>query len=63
MINAYQSHLFNNWLSKRVEISKLVDEFSIKELKVMLGYDEEKIKFLKAQPQFFKIFLGYVMKH
>ena len=31
-INAYQSHLFNSWLSKRIEISKLVDAFEPKEI-------------------------------
>jgi len=63
MINAYQSHLFNSWLSKRVEISKIVEEFNLKELKSVLNYSEDKLKFLKSQPQFFKLFIGDVMKH
>ncbi len=31
-INAYQSYLFNSWLSKRIEISKLNEAFEPKEI-------------------------------
>ena len=43
-INAYQSYLFNSWLSKRIEISKLIEAFEPKEIfeKRNLPLDEVK---------------------
>lgn len=63
LISAYQSELFNNWLSRRIEISKLVENFSVKELKNIFPYDEQVLKSLKAQKQFLKIFDGDIMHH
>ncbi len=62
-INAYQSHLFNLWLSKRVERSRLIESFSSKELRDILDLPDEMIKNLKAQEQFFKIYPGDIAKH
>ena len=62
-ISAYQSHIFNLWLSKRVEISKLFTSFSTKELESLFIYPKEVIKSIKNQPNFFKMFLGDVLHH
>lgn len=63
LISAFQSHIFNIWLSKRVELSRFVNEFSPKELKKIYGFDDETIKNLKAQKQFFKMLKGDVLYH
>lgn len=62
-INAYQSHLFNLWLSKRVEISKLVNSFKKNELKNLLDLPSGIIDELKKQPQFFKLLPGDIASH
>ena len=62
-ISAYQSHLFNLWLSKRVEISKLFDGFDVAELDKLFNFPQETIKQLKSQPHFFKLLPGELMHH
>lgn len=62
-VNAYQSHLFNLWLSKRVEMSKLIDAFSLQELTTLLDLPSGIIKELKQQEPFFKIFPGDIACH
>ncbi len=62
-ISAYQSHLFNLWLSKRVEISKLFDSFDEKELFSLFNFPKETISQIKKQPHFFKILPGELMHH
>ncbi len=62
-ISAYQSHLFNLWLSKRVEISKLFESFSLKELESLFIYPKEIIKDIKKQPLFFKMLPGDILHH
>jgi tRNA pseudouridine13 synthase len=62
-ISAYQSHLFNLWLSKRVEISKLFQSFDEKEIFELLNMPKESIKQIKAQPSFFKMLPGELMHH
>lgn len=63
LINAYQSHLFNLWLSKRVELSKIINSFSEKELESHLNISQNEIKELKKQPHPFKILSGDIMHH
>ena len=63
LISAYQSHLFNLWLSKRVEISKLFNSFNEEELDKLFNFPKETIKQIKAQPQFFKMLPGELMHH
>ncbi len=58
LVSAYQSHLFNNWLSNRLEISKTINENTIEEATKLLNYPLELVKVLKEQPQFFKLFIG-----
>ncbi len=62
-VNAYQSHLFNGWLSKRVEISKLVNAFKPEEICEKLEMTKAEVKALKAQEHPFKILMGDVMNH
>ncbi len=63
LINAYQSHLFNLWLSKRLEMSTLVANFSENELESLLNLPKGQIKSLKNQQHFFKLLDGDVMEH
>ncbi|QCD52433.1 tRNA pseudouridine(13) synthase TruD [Campylobacter sp. RM16192] len=64
LISAYQSDLFNRWLSKRVEISRFASEFSLKELAEIYKFANEKeLKELKNQKQFFKLIRGEVLGH
>ncbi|MDR1460455.1 MAG: tRNA pseudouridine(13) synthase TruD [Campylobacteraceae bacterium] len=63
LISAYQSELFNHWLSKRVEISKYFESFNEKELQSTLGWDKNDIKEVKKQSQFFKLLKGDVCHH
>ncbi|OQX75095.1 MAG: tRNA pseudouridine(13) synthase TruD [Campylobacteraceae bacterium 4484_4] len=62
-ISAWQSHLFNLWLSKRVEISKLFEAFNEKELFNLFNFPRETLKQLKSQPSFFKILPGDLLHH
>ncbi len=63
LISSYQSHLFNLWLSKRVEISKMFDGFSTKELNNLYNFPLETIKQIKEQKHFFKLLPGDLMHH
>ncbi|MSN97009.1 tRNA pseudouridine(13) synthase TruD [Campylobacter sp. FMV-PI01] len=63
LISAYQSELFNKWLSKRVEISKFIRDFSPKEIKEIYKFSDLDIKKLKNQDSFFKILSGDVLGH
>ncbi len=62
-INAYQSHLFNSWLSKRIEISKLVDAFEPKEICDKLNLPLEVVKRMKKQKHPLKIMTGDLLSH
>lgn len=63
LLSAYQSDLFNRWLSKRVEISKFVDDFSINEICQFYKIEKNEAKNLKNQKQFFKILNGEILGH
>jgi tRNA pseudouridine13 synthase len=62
-INAYQSYLYNAWLSKRIEISKVVDSFDASEISERLGLSIETIKEMQKQPHPFKVLKGDVFSH
>ena len=62
-INAYQSYLFNSWLSKRIEISKLIDAFEPKEIFEKLNLPLDEVKRAKKQPHPFKILTGDLLSH
>ncbi|MCQ2778874.1 tRNA pseudouridine(13) synthase TruD, partial [Helicobacter pylori] len=68
LISSYQSYLFNALLSKRLEISKIISAFSLKEnLEFFkqndLSVDSNTLKALKNQAHPFKILEGDVMRH
>lgn len=62
-INAYQSHMFNLWLSRRLEISTMVGNFPTKELTSLLNMPESLINMMKQQEQPFKLIEGDIMMH
>ena len=63
LVNAYQSHLFNLWLSERIKQSKLINAFAPKELAQVMDLPSGIIEELKKQPRFFKLLPGDVMMH
>jgi len=63
LINAYQSHLFNLWLSRRLEINSLVNSFDAKELESLLNLPIETLQKMKNQTHFFKLIDGDIMEH
>jgi tRNA pseudouridine13 synthase len=62
-LNAYQSYLFNMWLSKRIEISKLIEAFEPKEISEKLRIEVDTLKAIKKQKHPLKIFEGDLMEH
>jgi tRNA pseudouridine13 synthase len=62
-INAYQSKLFNSWLSKRIEISKVVSNFKAEEISEKLNLSVETIKEMQAQKHPLKVVKGDVFSH
>jgi tRNA pseudouridine13 synthase len=63
LISSYQSYLFNLWLSRRVEISKLYDGFNTQELSTLFDYPKDIINNIKNQKKFFKLLPGDIMHH
>ncbi len=68
LISSYQSYLFNSLLSKRLEISKIISDFSVKEnleffKQKNLSVHSNTLKALKNQAHPFKILEGDVMCH
>ena len=63
LISAYQSYLFNNWLSKRIELCRLLEEFSEKETEGVLELPEGTLIESKKQKSFFKILEGDLLMH
>jgi len=62
-LNSYQSYLFNNWLSKRIEVSKLINAFKPSEIASKLEMSVDEVKELKKQEHPFKLMMGDVMSH
>ena len=63
LINAYQSHLFNLWLSRRLEINSLVNSFKAEEIETLLNMPNNEVKKMKEQKHPFKLINGDVMEH
>ncbi len=63
LISAYQSKLFNDWLSERIGLSRLLEEFSQKDVESILKLPAGSLRGLKAQEHFFKILEGDLMMH
>jgi tRNA pseudouridine13 synthase len=62
LVAAWQSRLFNEWLSRRVAASRLIKERSVHEAARELQWPRELIDALKKQPQFFKLFGGEILR-
>lgn len=63
LISAYQSHLFNLWLSRRLEINKLVKNFKSEELVDILNMPKIELDKMKNQKHPFKLISGDIMEH
>ncbi|RLA75467.1 MAG: tRNA pseudouridine(13) synthase TruD [Epsilonproteobacteria bacterium] len=63
LINSYQSHLFNLWLSRRLEINRLINNFEISELEPVLNMPNNELSKLKKQTHPFKLISGDIMEH
>lgn len=63
LINAYQSHLFNLWLSRRLEINTLIKNFKPSELESLLNMPLSEIEKMKSQKHPFKLISGDIMEH
>jgi len=58
LVSAYQSFLYNSWLSERVSISRTIEKNSVDDASKILEYPKELVEVLKKQPHFFKLFIG-----
>jgi len=63
LIGSYQSYLFNQWLSKRMEINLLLESFSSKEAEEILKLPKDTLKDTKTQSNFFKLLYGDMIMH
>jgi len=63
LISAYQSHMFNLWLSRRLEINTLVNSFDTSELESLLNMPNHEVEKLKLQKHPFKLISGDIMEH
>ena len=63
LINAYQSHLFNLWLSRRLEINSLVSSFKVQEIESLLNMPNDEVQKMKVQKHPFKLITGDIMEH
>jgi len=63
IMGAYQSYLFNNWLSRRMELNLLLQKFTESETEQVMGLPEGSLKGTKEQPNFFKLVEGDTMMH
>jgi len=58
LVSAYQSYMYNEWLSTRVNISKVITRNKPEDAASLLKYPAELVKVLAQQKQFFKLFIG-----
>jgi len=63
LVSAYQSHLFNRWLSKRVYISQTINNNNIDRASKILSFPKELVEVLSQQPNIFKLFIGDDMQY
>ena len=61
LVASYQGYLFNQWLSERVRLSKVVATHTSQEASKQLEYPKALVEMLVKQPQFFKVFIGDLM--
>lgn len=62
LISAYQSHLFNLWLEKRVEFCKILESFPT-QITNYFKIPQNEVKSLQKQAHFFKILQGDIISH
>jgi len=62
LVASYQGYLFNQWLSERIKLSKIITTHTVQEAARELSYPEALVKILARQPQFFKLFIGDLMQ-
>ncbi len=63
LIASYQSYLFNGWLSKRIELSLLLEKFSESETEGVMQLPAGTLEGTAKQPIFFKLLKGDLMMH
>jgi len=63
LIGSWQSKLFNDWLSRRIAVSRLLDEFAETEVEQIESLPKGSLRGTKRQPHFFRILWGDVMMH
>lgn len=64
LLSAYQSKLFNDWLSERIKLSKIVSDFSPSEVvRIYPQLDSSLVKNLQHFHHPFKLLPGDVMHH
>jgi tRNA pseudouridine13 synthase len=63
LIGSWQSRLFNDWLGRRIALSRLLDEFAEGEVERIESLPAGTLEGAKKQPHFFRILRGDVMMH
>ena len=63
LISAYQSYLFNHWLSRRIEICRVLETFTEEETERALKLPKGILKDTRKQQHFFKILEGDLLMH
>lgn len=69
LISSYQSHLFNQWLSQRIQLCKILEEFKNQDLSLAIkktfGFEicPKDLEILSLQKHFFKILPGDALHH
>ncbi len=61
LVSAYQSYLYNRWLSRRIKISTDIDKLTPEQASQKLEFPLALTKVLAKQPQFFKLFIGDIV--
>jgi len=63
LMGSYQSYLFNGWLSKRMELSLLLQDFTEAETEKLMQLPKGSLAGTKSQKNFFKLLEGDLMMH
>ena len=63
LISAYQSYLFNSWLSRRIELCRLLEAFSAPETEKLMQLPEGALSDTGKQQHFFKLLKGDLLMH
>jgi len=63
LMGSYQSYLFNQWLTKRMELNLLIEEFSEAETEMLMKLPKGALEGIKKQSGFYKILPGDLIMH